>query len=106
MLGNLPVFKIHPQSTTLLLDSINLYFSLTCEADGALSYHWKKIGGKISPNSSGITTNTLTFINLQPTDSGNYYCIAVNGSGRRLSDIAAITVKGTKYMYIHSYLHV
>ena len=93
-LGNLPVFEIHPQNKTLLLNNTNLPFSLTCKADGASFYHWKKDGIIVS-SSAGVNISTLTFNNLQPTDSGNYYCIAVNGSGRKLSDLAVVAIKGT-----------
>lgn len=94
-LGNVPVFKVHPQNTQLLLNSTNLIFSLTCNAIGALSHHWNKQDGDISSSTIGVNTNNLTFINIRPEDSGNYYCVAINGSGRKSSDSAAVTIKGT-----------
>ena len=80
---------------TVLLNSSNLYFSLTCNAKKAVFYQWKKEGGVISSSATGLTTNTLTFINVQPADSGKYYCIATNGSGRTSSNLAVVTIKGT-----------
>ena len=98
ILGNPPVFEVHPQNMTVLLNSNNLYFSLTCNTKEAAIYKWKREDGVISSSATGLTTNTLTFINVQPADSGKYYCIATNGSGTTSSNLAVITVKG-------SYLH-
>ena len=81
----------------MLLNGTNLHFSLTCNATGASSYHWIKLDGIISPSSTGVATNTLTFINVQPADSGYYYCVAVNGSGKRLSDLAVVAIRGSYY---------
>ena len=89
---------MHPQNITVLLNNSNLYFSLTCNAKEAAFYQWKKEDGVISSSATGLTTNTLTFINVQPADSGKYYCIATNGSGTTSSNLAVVTVKG-------SYLH-
>ena len=85
---------MHPQNVTLLLNSSNLYFSLTCNAKAAAFYQWKKEDGVISSIATGLTTNTLTLINVQSADAGKYYCIAINGSGRSSSDFAVVTIKG------------
>ena len=86
---------MHPQNTTLLLNSSNFHFSLTCNATGVLSYVWKKEYGVISSSAIGVTTNNLTFINVQPADSGNYYCLAINGSGKSSSHVAVLTINGS-----------
>ena len=69
--------------------------TLTCEADGALSYNWEKQNDVISFDSTGVNTNTLTLINLQPEDAGNYRCVVTNTSGNSFSNYADITINGT-----------
>ena len=51
--------------------------TLTCEADEVSSYsmvlyNWERHNDVISSDSTGVNTNTLTLINLQPEDAGNY----------------------------------
>ena len=69
--------------------------TLTCEADRALSYNWERQDGNISSDSTGVNTNTLTLINLQPEDAGNYRCVATNASGSSQSNYANLTINGT-----------
>ena len=85
---------------TLLNNYTNV--SLTCEAEGALSYNWERQNGVIPSDSTGVNTNTLTLINLQPEDAGNYRCVASNASGSNESNYAAITIFG-RYLYIASF---
>ena len=69
--------------------------SLTCEADGASSYRWERQNDVIPSDSTGVNTTTLTLINLQPEDAGNYRCVATNASGSSESNYANLTINGT-----------
>ena len=71
--------------------------SLSCEAVGVSFYNWERQNGVIPSDSTGVNTNTLTLINLQPEDSGNYRCVATNASGSSESNYAHLTING---MYI------
>ena len=59
-------------SMTIGLANENTNVSLTCKADQVSSYFWERQNDAIPSDSTGVNTNTLTFINLQPEDAGNY----------------------------------
>ena len=77
---------------SLVNDTTNV--SITCEANGASSYTWERQNDVILSDSTGVNTNTLTLINLQPEDAGNYRCVATNASGSSESDYATIDING------------
>ena len=73
--------------------------SLTCEADGTSSYNWEREeDGVIPSHSTGVNTNTLTLINLQPEDASNYRCVTTNASGSSESNYATVTIS-SEYSY-------
>ena len=94
MIGNIPKIVKYPKDVSVDLNSNFVNVTLTCEADGATSYNWKRHSGSIPSGAIGVNTNTLTIINLQPEDAGNYRCVATNASGSSYSEYATIIVKG------------
>ena len=87
-----PVITKHPADNTIELFSNFTNLTLACEADGASSYKWERQNGDIPSDSTGVTNNTLTLINLQPEDAGNYRCVATNASGSNASNYATVTI--------------
>ena len=86
-----PLITLHPMDTIIVLYSNFTDHTLTCEADGASSYNWEGQNDVIPSDS----TNTLTLINLQPEDAGNYRCVATNASGSSESNYANLIINGT-----------
>ena len=89
-----PVIKKHPMSVDRDIQLFTNFtnHTLTCEADGASSYNWERQNDVIPSDSIGVNTNTLTLINLQPEDAGNYRCVAANSTGSSRSNYAVITM--------------
>ena len=78
------------KTVTLLSNYTNV--SLTCEEDGASSYNLERHNDVIPSDSTGVNTNTLTLINLQPEDASNYRCVATIASGSSQSNYSTVTV--------------
>ena len=81
----------------LTINLVNDYtnVSLTCKADGASSYNWERQNDVIPFDSTGVNSDTLTLINLQPEDAGNYRCVATNVNGSKMSEFATAIIHGT-----------
>ena len=78
------------KTVTLFSNYTNV--SLTCEANGASSYNWERQNDVIPSDSTGVNTNTLTLINLQPEDAGNYRCVATGTSESSESNYSTVTI--------------
>ena len=102
-----PIISQHPMSVTVNLtnnDIINV--TLTCKANRTLCYYWERQNDIILSNATGvnITTivnsttgqnvTTLTLIGVQPEDTDNYQCVAINENGHTKSDNATVTING------------
>ena len=87
-----PVITKDPMNITINLANNYTNASLTCKADGASSYMWERPNSVIPSDSTGVNTNILNLVNLQPEDAGNYQCVAINGTGSIKSHYAMVTV--------------
>ena len=94
LLGHLPLFTVHPRNNTIILTNSNTNHSLSCNAIGASSYYWQKKNDNIPSNVIGMNTNTITFVNLQPSNAGFYRCVATNDSGSSESYFATVAIDG------------
>ena len=92
--GNPPHFTKHPMSQVVGLKSNFTNISLTCEAEGASTYGWERQYDSIPSSAIGMNTSTLTLINLQLRDAGQYRCVATNSSGSTESDYAVLILRG------------
>ena len=87
-----PLITLHPMGTVIQLFTNFTNHTLTCEADRASSYNWERQNDVIPSDSTGVNTNTLTLINLQPEDAGDYRCVATNAGGKNKSNYATVIV--------------
>jgi len=72
----------------------HLSVSLTCEAEGATSYHWERQDSNVPYSATGMDSNTLTLVNLTPAHAGNYRCVVCSKSDSNFTNYATITING------------
>ena len=89
-----PIIYVHPMDRIIEINNISTSIVLTCMAYGAASYYWLKENHTIQPNTMENMTSSLLLVNIMPSDSGRYQCVAENSYGRTDSDYAELTVKG------------
>jgi len=85
---------ISPIRQVIHLTTSNLIISLRCEANAELSYTWERQDGSIPSSVTGLNTNTLTFVNLQVEDAGQYRCVITGACGTSFSEYATIEIFG------------
>ena len=93
---------LRPSNVLLYLYKKSNNVTLTCVAKEPLFYYWERQNEKIPSNAIGVDTNTLTLINVQPHDAGNYRCVAVTcliNCNRSFSDYAAVTISSKLMLY-------
>ena len=69
-----PSITLHPLNKIVpwrqYTEAVNV--TLTCMANETSSYYWERQYKDVSSTSIGVRTNTLTLINVQLEDVGNY----------------------------------
>ena len=55
---------------------------------------WERHGDKIPSRAIGVNTDTLTIVNIQPEDDGQYRCAATNVSGTSYSKYSILKITG------------
>ena len=108
---NFPSITLNPSNKAVFLnqnsESTNL--TLTCMTNETALYYWERQNGSVPINSIGIFTNTLTLVDVQPEDSGNYRCAVFadySACCRSFSEYAAVTIINGKYVrYVCRLLH-
>lgn len=76
-----------PVSVTVNVTS-NATFSVTATGTSPLSYQWRKAGAELN----GATNATLTLINVQTNQAGNYTVAITNDYASVTSSVAVLTV--------------
>jgi hypothetical protein len=83
-----PVIITHPRNQSVL-PGASVAFRALAAGDSPLKYRWLLNGAPIS----GATNSTLTIINAQSTNAGNYSYVVTNASGNATSRVAWLRVK-------------
>lgn len=92
-IGDPPAITAHPAALTRAVGS-SASFSCSSSGSAPLAYRWQKNGINLANGGriSGVTSATLSLINLQSSDAGNYRCVASNAFGQAISAAAGLTL--------------
>jgi len=90
----LPLIRVHPVNKTIKINNDSTDIVLTCMADEVLSYYWLKENSNIPNSAVGTMTSSLILVNVTPSDSGRYQCVAKNNHGNTSSNYANLTIEG------------
>lgn len=82
-----PVIVSNPQPVTVLAGE-NALFSVTATGTPPLAYHWRFNGAPLG----GPNGDTLSLLNVLPTEAGDYSVIVSNVAGAVTSAVATLTV--------------
>ena len=99
---NFPSITSQPSHQTVQWNehSEPIHLTLTCMTNETASYYWERQDGSVPNNSIGVYSDTLTLIDVQPEDTGNYRCAAFANYStccRSFSEYAAVTIINGKY---------
>ena len=85
-------FTQHPQSVTLATGNIlNLSIAATGPGSDQFTYQWKRRDDSSLPSrANGKGTSNLMITSVTASDSGSYYCTAMNQWGTTKQSIDAI----------------
>ena len=87
--------EINPQPGSRT-NSVGTTVNLAIKATGSakLRYQWQRSETNLfnGGNVSGVNSNTLTLVNVQPEDAGSYRVIVTNAFGSVTSSVAVLTV--------------
>lgn len=78
----------------------DVQFAVSAEGQGALTYQWQKDGADLSnvTDYSGVTTATLTVLQADAGDEGNYRCAVTDSTSTAYSNAAALFVAAAPVM--------
>ena len=90
-----PVITLQPTGGTSLVGG-TVNFTAAASGSLPLNYQWQLNGANVVNGTriSGATSNSLTIVNVQPGDAGNYVLTVSNGAGMTNSSPAMLTING------------
>ena len=96
-----PEIYVHPVNKTIEIDNSSTSVTLVCMANNSFSYYWQKENGDIQENAVGNLTNALLLVNITPSDSGHYRCVAQNNNGKTYSDYGELIIRGLNIKFVY-----
>ncbi len=84
----LPIFTVVPEADVTVETDAVLTLEVMVDSESDLAYQWYKDGAAIA----GATEAIYTVDVVKYADAGEYYCVATNDCGDRMSDVSKVTV--------------